>query len=703
MRRPITLIAAALLALAMAPAPADAALKSCDKYASLSGDDGDDGSQAHPYATADRLIESLDPGEAGCLVGPGPFADVDMPTGGGTQTAPILLRSAGSAPAAIRGRFWLRAGVHDVTLAGLKLDGGTFAGIAMPIDGDRITLLGNEITRDTTNGACLYAGNETGDIADDLRVEGNRIHGCANGVQVVKTRRAVVADNTIYENAGRGVELLPDADDSTIERNVIAFNGGQGVQFGGAVGTSDRNVVRRNVITDNGGEDLGDEGPAGTGNTAIDNCIDQGDEIEASSGSFTESGNVGVADPDYTSVGTDDYTLQDGSPCEQRGPLPGVQALPASAIGSRTAQLRGTLNPHGQTVTEYFFRYAASGGPSIETTHEPGGEGSLPFDIAASLSNLQPNTTYSYRLVARNPSGGEAATTPLLTFRTDALPDADTDGVPDETDSCDNVSGGTFDANGDGCPDDTDGDGVLDQSDGCRTTGRGPVDRDGNGCPDDSDLDGVADERDACDGLARGPLDANGDGCPDDTDGDGVFDAGDSCRGTPRGTIDRDNNGCPDDSDRDGIADADDRCPRLAAGRYDDPPNGCPGPQPTVRARNARIGFFTRGRRIFVLAVRLRNAEKGARVRISCKGCKVKGSIRRWKGGALNFTRGLKAGKRATQRSVITVRVTKRGKAGRVFVLRWSKRQDTWLDTERCIPIGTSKPRPLQACGDRTK
>lgn len=644
MRRRLFLTLLATAALAAAPAPASAAVDSCDKYASVGGSDAfGSGARDSPWQTVDKLLANLDDGQAGCLIGSGIFdAPVDMETGGGTPSAPVTLRSENLATrATIRGLFWVRAPVTDLIITGVKLDGGTFMGIALPIDGDRITLLGNEITRDSTNGACLYGGNEGGDIADDLRVEGNRIHNCANGVQLVATRRATVTDNTIFRNAGRGVQLLPDADDSTVEQNVIAYNSGQGVQFGGdAPRTSDRNAVRRNVITNNTDQDLGDEGAAGTGNLASDNCINQGAEIEMSSGGFAASGNTGVAAPGYASAGSDNFTLNPGGPCGGKGPLPGVALLPADSIGTRTARLRGEVNPHFQTAESY-FRYGPNGTLTSQTAPEPRGDESVPAEVRVSLDNLQPATTYTYRLVARNPSGGERVTGDG-TFTTAALPDRDGDGVPDESDVCDE--------------------------------------------------------------LVRGAVDTNGDGCPDDSDGDGVFDDRDGCDPTPRGPIDRDGDGCPDDRDGDGIIDAEDRCRDLAAGRFDNPPNGCPGPQPIVGARNARVGFFLDGRgAIRVVAVRLRSVEKGARVRISCRGCKVKGNPRVRRAGPLNFTRGLKAGLKVRRRSVIVVRVTKRGKAGRVFELRWNQRQRTWLDTERCIPIGTSKAQPLRACGDRTK
>jgi outer membrane protein OmpA-like peptidoglycan-associated protein len=93
----------------------------------------------------------------------------------------------------------------------------------------------------------------------------------------------------------------------------------------------------------------------------------------------------------------------------------------------------------------------------------------------------------------------------------------------------------------------------------------------------DADSDGVADDTDACPRQAEdqdGYQDA--DGCPDaDNDQDGVIDALDRCPNQPEDADEyQDSDGCPEaDNDQDGVADADDRCPiepGTAANR------GCP-------------------------------------------------------------------------------------------------------------------------------
>jgi len=140
-----------------------------------------------------------------------------------------------------------------------------------------------------------------------------------------------------------------------------------------------------------------------------------------------------------------------------------------------------------------------------------------------------------------------------LLMNADIEPDADRDGLGDETQDSDSDGDGV--GEGDNCvtfanPDqrDSDGDGL------------------GDACEDDGDGDGVANARDNCPTVpSPNQADLEGDGlgdaCDADDDGDGLTDAEEAGIGTdPRRA----------DSDGDGVGDAADRCPRDAG------PAGCP-------------------------------------------------------------------------------------------------------------------------------
>jgi hypothetical protein len=85
---------------------------------------------------------------------------------------------------------------------------------------------------------------------------------------------------------------------------------------------------------------------------------------------------------------------------------PTVVTEVASPVGSSTATLNGTVNPDGSEVSECKFEYGTSTsyGSSAPCTPSPG-SGTSPVAVSAGLSGLAANTTYHFRLVAKNLSG----------------------------------------------------------------------------------------------------------------------------------------------------------------------------------------------------------------------------------------------------------------------------------------------------------
>ena len=87
---------------------------------------------------------------------------------------------------------------------------------------------------------------------------------------------------------------------------------------------------------------------------------------------------------------------------------PTVKTEKASEIGQTTAKLNASVNPNGGEVTECKLEYGptASYGESKPCTPSPGSESS-PVAVSASLSGLNANSTYHFRVVAKN-AGGES-------------------------------------------------------------------------------------------------------------------------------------------------------------------------------------------------------------------------------------------------------------------------------------------------------
>ena len=105
--------------------------------------------------------------------------------------------------------------------------------------------------------------------------------------------------------------------------------------------------------------------------------------IVASNGSGTVLGN----DQSFTTVGP-----------------PAVQTGPAQSVTTTAATLTGTLDPRGSATT-WFFDYGTSTAYTARTPVQNGGTSPGARPISIVLSNITPNTTYHFRLVATNDAG----------------------------------------------------------------------------------------------------------------------------------------------------------------------------------------------------------------------------------------------------------------------------------------------------------
>jgi len=101
--------------------------------------------------------------------------------------------------------------------------------------------------------------------------------------------------------------------------------------------------------------------------------------------------------------------------------MPSVQTGPASALTSHSATINGTVKPRRSATTAY-FEWGKSAAYGSSTPAQPVGSGRSTAAVAATLTGLTANTTYHYRLVARNAKGTSYGADRGFTTSSEATP-----------------------------------------------------------------------------------------------------------------------------------------------------------------------------------------------------------------------------------------------------------------------------------------
>ena len=327
-------VATALAAMLASAAPASAATN-CDGVASPG-----------PGAVQ-QLLDSLRPGQTGCLHGGAYAENVKVTTPG------ITLTRFGNERAQVKGRFWIARGADGVTVEGLYLDGTNRDSLPSPtVNASDATFRRNDVTN-YHHSICFVLGHP------DWGRRRRRAHRVQPHPRLRPPARrpttttastspwrsnALIRGNWIYDNADYGVQLYPDAQDTKVVGNVIDGNG-EGLTFSGDYGLAPNgNIVEGNVIANsrlrNNIQSWYPPGnPIGHGNVARDNCVkggayDHGNGGIASQWGFRVLDNTRVQ-PDYADRAARDFRVV-GGPC---------RALLGVAYSSRRPRPRRPARP----------------------------------------------------------------------------------------------------------------------------------------------------------------------------------------------------------------------------------------------------------------------------------------------------------------------------------------------------------------------
>ena len=344
----LTFAAGALLAVGPAQAPAGTpagesgaagkarvARDACTRYAAPGGSDSSRGTKRRPFRTAQRLADSLRPGQIGCLRG-GVYGQADdryvlKLERGGRRGTPLTIRSYPGERATLVGAVWIPEAASHVTLSHL-----TIRGIrdekTIKIYTAGVAVMHSDISSPRLGRSCMILGSTSGyGQAVGTIIRGNRFHDCGgeeenlgHGIYAQNVVGARITGNVFWRMQKYAIQFYPFAQGTYFAHNVI--DGGPpsvrgGVLFGGNEDyASSGNVVERNVIAYARTANItsGWDETAGSGNVARRNCVwGAGDEnIDGSDGGFVAEGNV-VARPSFVNRQRHDYRLRRGSRCRR--------------------------------------------------------------------------------------------------------------------------------------------------------------------------------------------------------------------------------------------------------------------------------------------------------------------------------------------------------------------------------------------------
>jgi parallel beta-helix repeat protein len=359
-------LATTVLLLLTVPAGQARAGPTCDLYADPAGSDSAPGTLTQPFASIQHLSDALSVGQTGCVRGGVYTQDVTI-THAGAPAAPITITSYPGERATLTGRLWVHQGADYVIVSGMNLNGKNASDLPSPdINAAHTTFTANDVTNEHT-AICFDLGSDTTyGRASDTIIKGNRIHDCGtlpagnhdHGIYVESSTGAQILENVIYNNADRGIQLYPDAQQTVVERNIVDSNG-EGIIFSGDFGTaSDNNTVAHNLITnaklrDNLESWYPAGNPTGQGNAVHDNCVWGGAKgiIETPETGFTATNNT-TANPQYVNPSAGDYRISSSTgPCAALLANTTTPTQPfATTITNTTNGTSGTSGSSGETI-----------------------------------------------------------------------------------------------------------------------------------------------------------------------------------------------------------------------------------------------------------------------------------------------------------------------------------------------------------------
>jgi hypothetical protein len=324
----VAIAATALAALAL-PGQAGAG-RSCVRWASSAGNDGNAGTRQAPFRSAGRLLAALGPGQTGCLAGGSQFAEHLVVGRAGRRGAPVRIRTWGKPRAVLSGTVRVERGGHDFILAAVVVQGDGSPGKAIVgVRGSRVTLvrvavsgpgyMNRRLACIAVSGQAWHVVLDHVEVHDCTRVTRHRAFG--PGIAVAHAHATRIRDSFVYHVSGAGIALGPDSQGTRVTRTILDGNRSGVFIGGGKRRASSGNVVTQSILSFSGRWNVHSSwaGRVGGGNVVTGNCIWRGFRRNLSGTGYAAYGNLFAA-PRYVNRPAS-LSIRPG-PCYGKRPRP---------------------------------------------------------------------------------------------------------------------------------------------------------------------------------------------------------------------------------------------------------------------------------------------------------------------------------------------------------------------------------------------
>jgi hypothetical protein len=298
----------------------------CDRVAATNGSDSNAGTLSAPYATPQKLADTLTAGQTGCLRG-GSYSTTGTYVVNVTRSG-FRIRSYPAERARLLGIVQVKNTASGVAFSHLDFEGNGTQNTIQVYAAD-VVVEDSTITNLGRGRSCMMLGDNAGSgTAVRTIVRRNRFHDCGSaandnkdhGIYTGNLVDGQILNNVFWNSAAYAIHLYPNTQRTRVAYNVV--DGGSPSIRGGIIVSGDSsyasrdNIIELNVIAYSQTANIETwwGGAVGTGNVARKNCVWAGRLANITGNGLTATENL-VSDPLFVNRASRDYRISASGAC----------------------------------------------------------------------------------------------------------------------------------------------------------------------------------------------------------------------------------------------------------------------------------------------------------------------------------------------------------------------------------------------------